>query len=63
MVLIRKTITESGLMTIRKASGVNEAADNKSKSGTKAVHVAFDMDSAVLLVSKGSLTRSEVSSH
>jgi len=55
--------TESGLMIIRKASGVNEAADNKSKSGTKAVHVALDMDSAVLLVSKGSSTRSDVSSH
>lgn len=50
-------------MTIRKASGVNEAADNKSKRGTKAVHVAFDIDSAVLLVSRGSLTRSDVSSH
>jgi hypothetical protein len=50
-------------MIIRKASGVNEAADNKSKSGTKAVHVALDMDSAVLLVSKGSSTRSDVSSH
>lgn len=58
-----KILTESGLMTMRKARGVNEAADNKSKSGTKAVHVAFDMDSAVLLVSNGSSTLSEVSSH
>lgn len=48
---------------MRKASGDNEAADNKSKSGTKAVHVALDMDSAVLLVSNGSPTQSDVSSH
>lgn len=58
-----KIFTESGLMTMRKARGVNEAADNKSKSGTNAVHVAFDMDSAVLLVSSGSSTLSDVSSH
>lgn len=48
---------------MRKAKGVNDAADNKSKSGTKAVHVALDMDSAVLLVSRGSSTLSDVSSH
>lgn len=48
---------------MRKASGVNDAADNRSKSGTKAVHVALDIDSAVLLVSRGSATQSDVSSH
>lgn len=48
---------------MRKASGVNDAADNKSNSGTSAVHVALDMDSAVLLVSSGSSTRSDVSIH